>query len=373
MKIIIHLRSDAELKSGGDVTLGKQYKAVLEEAGHQVDLTTSCDFSGQYDLGLTFNFDRPFEAAQFIENCKNKNVPSMIYALHHPTEGVARYLQFGTKGARRFFSLLSMGVPHWYETWLGVAKALAGKLTIQGIANLRLLYVPLAQQFIIRHADRILVSTEMESEALQREFLADTKKIAIVPHILHTVPSVVAEDGQNVRDVDVVCAGRIESRKNQLLVASLARALPNLRFVFIGTPSATEGQYFSQFQQEIEGLKNVDCYPNLPMDELRAQFRRSRIFISLSWFEVVSLTEMEALACGCHLVVGRYSYSQRIAGAHGDFVEPNDVVAIEALLRRLSAPATAAAEQFDTARLLEMSPDGVGRAFASAFNSAGLQ
>lgn len=372
MRIIIHLRSDALAKAGGDVTLGKQYKALLEQAGHEVDLTTSYDFEGRYDLGLTFNFDRPFEGAQFVKFCKSQAVPTMIYALHHPSEGVARYLESGTKGARRLFALLSFGAPRWYETWLVVAKALTGKQRIGQLSNLPLLHVSTAQRFIAEHADRLLVSTAMEGDVLHREFLVPAAKVAVVPHIL---PVEASPDAGTVttKDVDVICAGRIESRKNQLLVARLASLMPSVKFLFVGTPSSTEANYFSQFQEQIRGLGNVEYMPSLPMDQLRMQMRRSRLFISLSWFEVVSLTEMEALACGCHLVVGRYSYSRPIAGDHGDFVEPDDITGIQAILKRLLAAPHRTVQAFDSKKLLEMSPESVGRSFASAFKSAGLE
>lgn len=372
MRIIIHLRSDAAAKAGGDVTLGKQYKALLEQAGHQVDLTTSFDFQGSYDLGLTFNFDRPFEGAQFVKFCKAQGIPTMMYALHHPSEGVGRYLESGTSGARRLFALLSFGAPRWYETWLVVAKALTGKQRIGRLSNLPLLHVSTAQRYIAERVERLLVSTPMEGDVLHREFLVPPAKIAIVPHILHTVPAAECRTVL-VRDIDVICAGRIESRKNQLLVAKLAGLMPSAKFLFVGTPSSTEGGYFSQFQEEIKNLGNCEYLPSLPMDQLREQMRRSRVFISLSWFEVVSLTEMEALACGCHLVVGKYSYSKSIAEEHGDFVEPDDIAGIQVLLARLLTSPYTNAQAFDLNKLLDMTPDSVSGSFASAFQSAGLQ
>jgi glycosyltransferase involved in cell wall biosynthesis len=374
LNIIFHLRSDANVKPGGDVALGRQYKTILENDGHMVKITTSSGvFDGSFDLALTFNFDRPFESAQFIDNCKKKNIPVMIYALHHPTAGVAQYLKFGTMGLRRVFARLAFFQPAMYETILSIAKALTGNLKVETISNLKFLYVPLAQRFIIKNASKILVSTQMELASICREFNLDATKFAVVPHILDVVCDTSTAILEKSRNIDVICAGRFESRKNQLLVARLARAMPASKFVFVGTPSSTEALYFSEFEAEIAGLSNVSYYPSLPLDELRNLFRNARLFISLSWFEVVSLTEMEAMACGCHLIVGKYSYAEYFTAGRATFVEPNalDLIqqTMQSWLDKDSATPRQQAGLHACDRIFEMAPAQVLSAFSTVFDS----
>jgi glycosyltransferase involved in cell wall biosynthesis len=374
LKIIFHLRSDANVKPGGDVALGRQYKKILEDDGHVVEITTSSlAFDGQYDLALTFNFDRPFEAAQFIKNCKKKNIPVMIYALHHPTDGVARYLKFGTMGLRRIFARLAFFRPAIYETILATVKAASGNLKIEKISNLKLLYVPHAQRFIVDNVSRILVSTQMELDKTCAEFKIAAGKCAVLPHILDIGPETARDGMERNREIDVICAGRLESRKNQLLVAQLARIMPESKFVFVGTPSRTEARYFAEFEAEIKGLSNVAYYPSLPLAELRDLFRNTRLFISLSWFEVVSLTEMEAMACGCHLIVGKYSYAEYFTAGRATFVEPNRLDSIHETMKSWLDQDAVAPLKRDTRlqsgdRIFEMAPAQVSRAFSVVFD-----
>jgi glycosyltransferase involved in cell wall biosynthesis len=380
LNFLFHLRSDALSKPGGDASLGRQYKALLEGAGHQVELTMShAPFDGSYDAALTFNLDRPFESAQFVANCKARGVPALLYSLHHPASGVASYLRHGTAGFRRAFATVARHDPGRYETVLTAVKVLGRKFKPQRLGALRFVNTLRAQQFLLSNASAILASSGLEVDEMVREFSAPGLPYAVVPHILEGLGSGqgAAFTPGSARDIDVLCAGRIESRKNQLQVARLARRFPDTTFVFVGTPSPSEGQYFAAFRAEIDGLANVQYHPSLPIDELRQYFRRSRIFMSLSWFEVVSLTEMEAYSWGCRLIAGKYSYAKEFAAAgRASFVDPADLAAAEVELRRVLALVSGAEDRFDVTReteLLRMSPPQVLRSFLGAFEMVGIR
>lgn len=369
MNVLFHLRSDAETKHGGDVSLGRQYKKILEGLGHSVDMTTSAfAFSGQYDLALTFNFDRPFESAQFVRNCRIKNIPVFIYALHHPAAGLSHYLKSGTSGARKIFAQLALFRPAAYESILTLVKVITGSFKFENISQLRFISTKLAQKYIAKNVEKILVSSHLEELEIASEFSLRNDKFFIVPHILDLLPAEqLNARPECVRDIDVVCAGRIESRKNQLKVARLARKMKSVKFVFVGTPSPSETGYFNDFTREIDGLDNVSYQASMPMQELRDLFLRSKVFISLSWFEVVSLTEMEAMTCGCQIVVGKYSYVEEYASSLATFVVPDDLDSIEKVLEKLLDNKILLQDKFvfnPDDKVFEMSPASISHNFS---------
>lgn len=375
MNFLFHLRSDAIAKPGGDAALGRQFKALLERAGHRVNLSTSTVVGeGAYDAALTFNLDRPFESAQFMRHCQRRGIPVMLYCLHHPAPGVVSYLRGGTVGFRRFFAVAAGYRPDAYESLLTLAKVAGRKFRARQIGDLAYIDTRRAQRYLLAHADVLIGASALEVAEIAREFDAPGAPYAVVPHILETLTEVPAGAPALTRDIDVLCAGRIESRKNQLQVARLARLFPGARFVFIGTPSPSEQRYFAGFSQAIDGLKNVEYFPSMPIDELRAMFRRARIFISLSWFEVVSLTEMDAYANGCRLLVGKHSYAQEFVTGRAYFVDPGDFAAARAeLARMLDAPRESA--DFDAARepaLMRMAPAQVLHSFMNVFQKLGI-
>lgn len=377
MNFLFHLRSDANSKPGGDASLGRQFKALLERAGHRVELSTSTAVGdGAYDAALTFNLDRPFESAQFARNCQRRGIPVMLYCLHHPAAGVVSYLRGGTVGFRRYFARAAGFRPTAYESLLTLAKVAGRKFVAQRYSDLAYIDTRRAQKYLLAQAAVLIGAAALEVDEIAREFDADGLPYAVVPHILEALAAVPVAGGAPapLRDIDVLCAGRIESRKNQLQVARLAKRFPAAKFLFVGTPSPSEQRYFAQFSQAIDGLDNVEYYPSMPIEQLRAMFRRARIFISLSWFEVVSLTEMDAYAHGCRLLVGKHSYAQEFVTDRASFIDPGDVAAAESELARLLAAPNDSAE-FDAARepaLMRMAPGQVLHSFTNVFQKLGI-
>jgi glycosyltransferase involved in cell wall biosynthesis len=377
LNFLFHLRSDAFSKHGGDVSLGRQYKALLENAGHAVALTTDTGaFSGAFDAALTFNLDRPFESAQFVEQCVARRVPVLVYSLHHPPAGVASFLKAGASGGRGLLARLARFDPTRYESLLTLTKVLMGKFKTQRLGHLAWIDTARAQRFMLDNAALVLGSSALEIAQIQRSFPASAARFAVVPHILEALataaaPTALAAPAPPVRDIDVLCAGRIESRKNQMMAAQLARKFPSAKFVFVGTPSPSEQRYFADFSAQIAGLSNVEYLPSVPIDQLRSLFDRSRVFLSLSWFEVVSLTELEAYSRGCQLLVGRNSYAAEFLGGRARQVDPGDGAAAAAALTDLLADTTAA-RPFDPGHpLYRMAPPQVLVAFERAFAALG--
>lgn len=354
--------------------MGRQYKALLERAGHTVTTTMStAPFDGAYDAAMTFNLDRPFESAQFAAHCRARGIPLMLYSLHHPPAGVAHYLRDGSTGFRRVCARLAGWRPDAYESLLTLIKVLGRKFKPDTLADLRYISTVRAQRALLRDTAVVLSSSQSEASAIRTGHHQPHLQYAVVPHILESLGEP-APASMPPRDIDVLCAGRIESRKNQLRVAQLARRFPGKHFVFIGTPSPSESAYFAAFKAEIADQPNVAYFASMPLEQLRAMFRRSRIFISLSWFEVVSLTEMEAYASGCELLVGRYSYAAEFARSGATYIAPDDLAAAERALNDLLAaqgqPAPRAAAAYPD--LHRMAPRQVLAAFDAVFAQLGL-
>lgn len=331
-------------------------------------------FDGDYDAALTFNLDRPFESAQFAAQCRARGIPVMLYSLHHPDSGVAHYLSSGSTGFRRICAWLVGNRPIAYETMLTFLKVVTRKFRPNTLLDLRYISTAKAQHSLLSNTMMLLASSAGEAAAIRSCFHQIHLQYAVVPHILEVLRA--APAAQSVpRDIDVLCAGRIESRKNQLQVAKLARRFPNARFVFIGTPSPTEASYFDSFQAEISGQSNIEHFPSMSLDKLRVMLRRSRIFVSLSWFEVVSLTELEAYASGCALLVGSYSYAAEFAPSDATFITPNDADAAFVELTRLLAATPSRLPPRDAVgspALYRMEPTQVLSAFDAVFAKLGL-
>ncbi|MEO1554816.1 MAG: glycosyltransferase [Pseudomonadota bacterium] len=123
----------------------------------------------------------------------------------------------------------------------------------------------------------------------------------------------------------VVCVGRIEERKNQLLLAHALRdaAMP---LVLIGHVGSAD--YARRVRQEGgAGLLILDRLP--PGGEmLRSAVAGARLFALPSWAEGTSLAALEAAAAGTDLVLSDFAAARDCFGALAHYCDPGDPVSI---------------------------------------------
>lgn len=369
MKLLFHLRSDADKKPGGDYTLLKNFKTVMENRGHLVDVTfqPSCP-SSEYDAALTFNLDRPLEPLIFVNQCVNYGIPVLLYSLHHPTNGINEYLKFGVTGIRKLFAFISGYKADRYEAVLSIIKSFRLFPPIHILSVIKNFSTLPIQRSLLHAVDGILVSSEGELLSIKSEIYKNFKSSFIVPHMFESSTNLLANES---KEWDVVCAARIESRKNQLQVAELIQSLPDFKFLFVGSSSPTENQYFNHVKSIIDNSKNAHHIASVNVDELRSIFTKSKIFVSLSWFEVVSLTELEAYSAGCTMVVGKNSYLKEYVSDDVHFIDPSSSLSTikETILNASSSNVDycTRSKWLGSSKFQSMSSDFVGEALESCF------
>ena len=177
-------------------------------------------------------------------------------------------------------------------------------------------------------ADHIIVLSEYEKKCLQYLHI-DVQKTSIVRNPVDA-KAVVGGDPElfykqyNIRNF-ILCVGRIEPRKNQLMVAYAAR-LFNIPVVFLGHEGSAE--YASLVRQY--GGNNVVFIPRIehssPM--FAAIYAAAGAFCLPSWSEGASLAALEAGAAGLPLVLSDRGSEQEYFGRYAEYVNPADVTAI---------------------------------------------
>jgi glycosyltransferase involved in cell wall biosynthesis len=105
----------------------------------------------------------------------------------------------------------------------------------------------------------------------------------------------------------ILCVGRIEPRKNQLgLMESLKNE--NVEVCFIGMPNKNHKQYLEKFFKNIEKFPKFKYHPHMKQEDLLDYYRSAKLHVSLSWFEVVSQVDLEAISQGCKIVSTKYGH-----------------------------------------------------------------
>ncbi len=324
-KVLVMLRSDAKRKHGGDVGLLTKYASLLELKGYDVTVSSDLDVDvAGYSACLTANIDRPMEAAVIQRKCRDSNVPMLLYVLHHPRQGVIDYLNSGLTGKRGVLARLSFSSPVLYETMHAVLRVIRYP-RLSNIKYFKFISTRCSQAYLLKNA-HLLVSCESEIKAIRDNIGTIANPLSIVPHIFYGSNN---DNGTVKTKKRVVCAARIEPRKNQYMVLKLAEQYPEFSFIFIGDTANLNDQYYKKFISAAYSLDNVTYSKSVSFDELKLLLAEADIFISASWFEVLSLIELEAYAAHCKLVVGKNSYLSEFVSDGVYYFDPASLQSLE--------------------------------------------
>jgi glycosyltransferase involved in cell wall biosynthesis len=169
-------------------------------------------------------------------------------------------------------------------------------------------------------ADAIISLTNWEAELAKEMFYAPRSRVHVVPNGVES--EFLETNGGNPpseRNKWLVCTATITERKR---VVALARAAANAEVPVwvIGKPYSTDDPYHALFLRAIAESKGVVRYdgPVSNRQELASIYANARGFVLLSTMESLSLSALEAAACGCPLLLSdqqwaRSSFGNKVA------------------------------------------------------------
>lgn len=188
------------------------------------------------------------------------------------------------------------------------------------------------QKAVLDLADFLLVNSLLELHTLARTLKAPNRPFAVAP---------VGIDPEVFRNPDpepfvlahgrrdfVLCVGRIEGAKNQLLLALACRRL-GLPLVLIG--SCRHPPFLENVKKH--GPADLHVIPHLPQEELASAYAAARVHALPSWAETCGLVNLEAALCGAAVVAGTLGYEVEYLHDLADYCDPADVDSIAAAVQ----------------------------------------
>ena len=163
-------------------------------------------------------------------------------------------------------------------------------------------------------ADAVIFPSQYEMILGKRLFGVSREKSHV---ILHGVSQNCLDQGQSIERGDFLLSlGTIHKRKNSVLLAELAREL-RIPMVFAGRPYA-EDVYFNEFRSLVDGGHVI--YKGFVDEETKLELlRRAKGFISLSLIESGCIAVLEALACGCPVLLPSLPWARSIYKDYATF------------------------------------------------------
>jgi glycosyltransferase involved in cell wall biosynthesis len=310
------LRPDYETKAGGDLVIARHFEQALNGFGRTARLAPIPARARNCGRGALhiFNVDRYCEFAATARAALCAPRPLVVSPIHHPTDGVEAFERVMRRGKERALARIGR-TPIGRERLKHMVRNRSGR-ALREAAQPHLL-ARIASY--LAEASLIVVQAPLELAQLQVTFDVDLSRVTEwVPNGV-TIDSSVDILGE--RDIDVLVVARIEERKNQLAIARSLRGT-KLRVVFVGGVNPRSRNYNADFQREVTGSRNLTYMPHLPFARLQQFYSRARVLLAASYFEVVSLAELEAVGYGCQLITGRFGYMSDYLGDMPIYIDP---------------------------------------------------
>ncbi|MBL8026570.1 MAG: glycosyltransferase, partial [Fibrobacteres bacterium] len=287
---------------GGDTVVMNRLQEILQKTGMQIDFSSDYhpDLS-DYDLVHIFNLTVPHYTEAFAKNAINAGVPYVVTTLQ---EDFRKY-QIKANFATRLF-------------WMYRDKKQLPQIFEMGLAELLTLPEARDTTSLIAgtFAEALLACGASEGKTLNRLF--PNTAIEIAPF------------GCSVKDIDVgpelferkygvkdfiLCVGRMESRKNQLMLLK-ALEFDDIPIVFCIGATHEKSEYM-RLCREFKRKGKTIFAEKLSDEMLVSAYRAAKVHCLPSWFELPGLVTLEAAYYGCNAVASNW-------GSIGDYATTDD-------------------------------------------------
>jgi polysaccharide pyruvyl transferase CsaB len=322
-RVLMQIRADYQDLPGGDTVQMTQTRRALEELGVRAEVSTeeAPDLSA-YDLVHTFNLGRPGEPYRHCLNAMSQGKPVALSTV---------YADFGEMWEWGDSDYWELPPP---EVGLPVPRRAPPVGPVEARRRMRL---EEQRQAAIDWATVYLPNGQGEADWLHAAHGMDLNRTVVVPNAVADIffdarpEAFVARCG--LRDF-VLCAARVEKRKNQLSLVAALRGT-GLPLVILGW--ANPEAYRDLCRRYAD--ENVRFIDGLAHEELPSAYAAARVHVLAGWFETPGLSTLEAAAAGCNVVSTDRGLAREYFGDLAWYCDPGRIESIrEAVLAAYQAP-----------------------------------
>jgi tetratricopeptide (TPR) repeat protein len=290
LRVLMQIRPNVFSQRGGDTKVLERLSKGLMGRGVdvQVDIDGSVSPVG-FDIVHLFNFATPALTQEYATRAKNAGVPYVVTTLY---EDVAEFHYQSHYVANKLIDYVRRG-------------QVEGSLTL---TPMELAELPRAPRFsadeIARYATALFPNGKGEANALRRDFpqANDIREVPVGYEIDSAQGPEMFERAYGIRDF-VLCVGRLESRKNQLM---LLKALETSELPVV--LAAGGFSYQPEYEAAVRAFKRSGktvILERIDTEMLSSAYAACRAHVLPSWYELPGLVTLEAASRGKNIVVTR--------------------------------------------------------------------
>ncbi len=319
MNILFQARPNIFTLPGGDTEVLLKLKNTLEDKVAKVAFSSNASADLQdYDLVHIFNFDAPFAI-----NAVSWKKPYVVTPMY---EDFNKYYAKSMEAASLLREYLACGN----------SENLKDEINALGREN-HISHAPPDYHFIASNAEAIFVSGRLEGDRIKKDFPKVTRiEIARLGFDRADGTSgekFVSEYG--IKDF-VLCVGRLETRKNQLMLLYALKD-EDIPVVFIN--SRTVQPEYEEMCRKFHRKGRTLFTGRLPKELLLSAYKAAKVHALPSWFELPGIVTMEAAWYGCNVVASDWGTIRDYLGDDVYYCEPHDPHSIRlAVLSALENP-----------------------------------
>ncbi|KYP10049.1 MAG: hypothetical protein A0129_15035 [Limnobacter sp. CACIAM 66H1] len=240
-----------------------------------------------------------------MENCfKKRKKKIVLYCLYHNKEFINQY----RANNLHLRKLLKLKTLNWlFGAALSVYENSRQVLKAPDINYRKFFLFNLFRDFTLNKIDLarrcsvLVASCEKEASLIRKSLkvLGGGIEVKVVPH------SPIFIKSKKQKSSFILVVGRIEKRKN---IVSLIASFDQKRKIRVIAPLGIDAEYNKKFIDLISSKKNVTWSSWLEEDALYALASEAESVWSASWFEVMSLFEVDCIYSGIKVVSSENSY-----------------------------------------------------------------
>lgn len=324
-RVLMQNRPGTFEQRGGDTVVLEKLRDGLMSRGWDVVVDVGATQDPQkFDLVHLFNFATTSYTQELAQRAHRAGVPYVVTTLY---EDLPEFHNQSHLVASRLVEYVARGQDKaWWvnqSTELHTAHK-AGRFPCDWIAS---------------HAAALFPNGAGEARALRRDY-PTTKAVVEVP-LGHEVGALCGpemfERSYGVKDF-VLCVGRIESRKNQLM---LLKALEESELTVV--LAAGGFSYQPEYERAVRSFKRRGktlILDRLTPEMLSSAYAAARVHVLPSWYELPGLVSLEAAAHGKNIVVTRTGTTADYVGDKAFYCLPGSEDSIaSAVMAAYYAPA----------------------------------
>lgn len=324
LKVVMQNRPNSLDAPGGDTEVMRHLKRELEKKGVKVDFNFTLEGVEDYDIVHIFNFVLPEMVKLYSENAARLGRPVVITPMY---EDWPLFLNKSFKSFYLFKRYIELNQPkNEFDEIFAPLRRIKPHPRADNSYNLRL-------------AGAVTPSGHSEAERILKDY---PQARNVVPMYLGCdLPAADVGPEPFIRETGlrdfVFCVGRVETRKNQLM---LLKALEDEEVPLVfATGGFTYQPDYLELCRRFKRKGQTVFLGRLSDDMLVSAYKAAKVHALPSWYELPGMVSVEAAHYDCNVVASPWGTIRDYLGDYAYYAEPDDPEEIcRMVMKALSQP-----------------------------------